>query len=75
MPNDKKLSAYEVARQRYEAKRQAEGRACPKCGNRNFRHDPICRRCFHLVRPGLTAAIAGATVCALLALAWVLASR
>jgi uncharacterized OB-fold protein len=59
---------YEEARERYERKLREKGRPCGRCGQFNFRHDPICRKCHQVVNGDVAIGIAVVVVGAMLGL-------
>ena len=49
---------YEEARERFQEKLRTKGSPCNRCGQLNFRHDPICRKCYQIVNADVAIGIA-----------------
>lgn len=61
MPEPSK-SGYELARQKFAEKLERRGIPCPKCGKKNLPRDPLCRHCWHLLRPRFVAILSAIIV-------------
>ncbi len=59
---------YDEAREKYEQKLRTKGRPCSRCGQFDFRHDPICRKCHVVVNGDVAIGIAVVVVGAMLGL-------